>query len=83
MTARQAILQSAGPSHYIVPFDCDECIATVAHKQLVRPAVPVVDGECWVNWNGEEYCAKVVAMGELATVKEAQAEILKKLDEQH
>lgn len=79
MTARQAILQSAGPSHCVVQFDCDECAATV---EVVRPPVPVVGRECWVNWNGEDYSAKVLAMGDSATAKQAKAEILRKLDDQ-
>ena len=49
--ARQAILQSAGPSHCVVQFDCDECVITVTCKQVVRPPVSVVGGECWVNWS--------------------------------
>ena len=68
MTARQAILQSVGPSHYVVQFDCDECIATVNRKQLVRPPLPLLGEQCWINWNGEDYSAKVVAMGDLVVL---------------
>ena len=45
MTDRQAVLkaiqESAGPSHYLVQFDCDECISIITRKQLFRPPVPV------------------------------------------
>lgn len=80
MTSRQTILQSAGPSHYIVQFDCDECIATITHKQLVRPPLPLLRDQYWINWNGEDYLAKILAMGDLATAKKAKAEILQDLD---
>ena len=81
MTPRQAVLQSFGPSHYVVQFDCDECISTISRKQLVRPLQPHLGERCWVNWNGEDYSAKVIAMGDLATVKKAEADILLHLDE--
>ena len=81
MTARQAILLSAGPSHYVVQFDCDECIATVNRKQLVRPPLPILGEQCWINWNGEDYSAKVVTMGELATAKKAEVDILQHLED--
>ena len=82
MTARQAILQSAGPSHYVVQFDCDKCIATVYCKQLVRPPLPILREQCWINWTGEDYSAKVLAMGDLATAKKAELDILEHLDAQ-
>ena len=83
MTDRQAVLkaihESAGPSHYLVQFDCDECISIIRRKQLLRPPVPVVSGECWVNWNGEEYSAKVLAIGDQETMKQTETDILKHL----
>jgi hypothetical protein len=83
MTHRQAYLKaihdSAGPSHYLVQFDCDECISIITRKQLLRPPVPVVDGECWINWNGEEYSAKVLAVGDQAAMKQTEADILNRL----
>ena len=83
MTDRQAVLkaiqESAGPSHYLVQFDCDECISIITRKQLLRPSVPVVNGECWVNWNGEEYSAKVLAVGDQAAMKQTEADILNHL----
>ena len=81
MTPRQAVLQSFGPSHYVVQFDCDECISTISRKQLVRPPQPHLGEQCWVNWNGEDYSAKVIAMSDLATVKKAEADILLHVDE--
>ena len=49
MTDRQGVLKaihkSAGPSHYLVQFDCDECISIITRKQLLRPPVPVADME--------------------------------------
>ena len=85
MTDRQNILrviqESTGPSHYLVQFDCDECISVITHKQLLRPANPAVNGECWVNWNGEEYSAKVLALGDQEAVKQMEANVLKHLDQ--
>lgn len=80
MTARQTILRSAGPSHDVVQFDCDECIATITHKQLVRPPLPLLRDQYWMNRNGEDYSAKILVIGDLATAKKAKAEILQDLD---
>ena len=79
LTILKVIQESAGPSHYLVQFDCDECISIITRKQLLRPSVAVVNGECWVNWNGEEYSAKVLAVGDQAAMKQAEADILNHL----
>ena len=79
LTILKVIQESAGPSHYLVQFDCDECISIITRKQLLRPSVAVVNGECWINWNGEEYSAKVLAVGDQAAMKQAEADILNHL----
>ena len=74
-----SVIESADPSHYLVQFDCDECILIITRKQLLRPPVLVADGECWINWKGEENSAKVLAMGDRAAMKQTETDILKHL----
>ena len=63
-TERRAILESVGPSHYVVHFDEDSCVACVPKKLVLMPANPSVGDTCSVQWSdGVEYAAKVVAMG--------------------
>lgn len=53
-----------GPSHYVVHFHVDECLACVPKKNILRPNKPAVDSDCTVLWSdGSEYTATVVAMG--------------------
>ncbi len=54
-----------GPSHYVVHFHEDDCIACVPKKHILRPTTPTVGDECCVRWSdGTEYTATVMAMGE-------------------
>lgn len=43
--------------------------------------MPILGEECWVNWNGEDYSAKVLAMGDQCTAKKTEADILKRLED--
>ena len=63
-TERRAILETVGPSHYVVHFDEDDCIARIPRKSMVRPSMPSVGDTCSVKWSdGVEYTATVLAMG--------------------
>ena len=63
-TERRAILETVGPSHYVVHFDEDDCIARIPRKSMVRPSMPSVGDTCSVEWSdGVEYTATVLAMG--------------------
>lgn len=74
MTARQAILKTAQPSYYLVQFDVDECVSIVQRRHLLEPAIPSVADACRVRWSGDEYTARVLAMGDEATVRRAEEE---------
>ncbi len=53
-----------GPSHFVVHFDVDECVACLPKKLMLRPADPSVGDSCTVQWSdGLEYAATVLAMG--------------------
>ena len=80
MTARQVILKTACPSHYLVRFECDECLSIVKRKNVVEPTVPSVGDVCRVEWSGVEYMAKLLAMGDEATVKRAEKEFIKSIE---
>ena len=80
MTARQAILKTACPSHYLVKFECDDCLSVVKRKNILEPPVPAVGDEYRVDWNGVEYTAKILAMGDEATVKRAEKDFLKSVE---
>ncbi len=55
----------AGPSHFVIKFDVDGCVACVPKKRMVRPSDPSIGSTCTVRWSdGVEYAATVVAMGE-------------------
>ena len=57
-------LSSVGPSHYVVHFIDDDCIACVPKKVIVTPPDPIVGDACCVQWSdGVEYAATVLAMG--------------------
>ena len=81
---RQSVKQlksSIAPSsHYLVKFECDECISVIKHKNILKPPLPLVGDECWVDWNGVEYAAKVLVVGNEATVKRAEKDLLKSMD---
>lgn len=77
---RQAIQLSSIPSHYVVQFDCDECICVITRKQLLTPAVPSVGEEATVLWNGEEYSAKIMAMGDSTSAHQAERAILRSME---
>ena len=83
MIARQALLQAismtTGASHYVVQFECDECVS-VPCKLILNPPVPSVGDECCVEWSGEEYTAKVLVMGDEQQARNAECEYLKALD---
>jgi hypothetical protein len=61
LTARQAVLKLTGVSHYVVKFECDKCIRVIPRKFLLDP---LVGDECRVEWSGEEYAAKILAVGD-------------------
>ena len=42
--------------------------------------VPSVGDECRVDWNGVEYTAKGLAVGDKVTVKKAEKDLLKSMD---
>jgi len=63
-TERLAILEIVGPSHYVVHFDEDDCIARAPRKSVVKPSMPSVGDACSVEWSdGVEYTATVLATG--------------------
>lgn len=80
MTARQAIIKTAQPSHYLVQFEIDECVSIVQRKHLLEPPIPSVGEACRVEWSGEEYTAKLLAMGSEVTVRKAEEEYLTSID---
>lgn len=60
-----------GPSHYVVHFHEDKCLACVPKKNILRPnnPYPAVDDDCTVLWSdGSEYTATVVAMGKFGVL---------------
>ena len=84
-TERQSVKQlksvTAPSSHYLVRFNCDECISVIKHKNILEPPLPSVGDECRVNWNGVEYAAKVLVVGdEKKTVKRTEKDFLKSMD---
>ena len=83
MTDRQALLQAisktTGASHYVVQFEVDQCISVVPRKRLLDPPVPSVGDECRVEWSGDEYTAKILAMGDEQQARKAECEYLKAL----
>ena len=83
-TLRQSVKQlksSTTPSsHYLVKFECDECISIIKHKNILEPPLPLVGDKCWVDWNGGEYAAKVLVVGDEVTVKRAEKDLLKSID---
>ena len=56
---RQAILKLTRVSHYVVQFECDECISVLPCKLLLDPPEPSDGDECCTEWSGEEYTAKI------------------------
>ena len=59
-----ACLSFVGPSHYVVHFSDDDCVACVPKKVIVTPPEPIVGDACRVQWSdGMEYAATVLAMG--------------------
>ena len=81
LTTRQAILKLTGVSHYVVQFECDKCIGVIPRKRLLDPPEPSVGDECRVEWSGEEYTAKVMAMGDDQQARKAEVELLKGLNQ--
>ena len=81
MTARQAILKTAQPSHYLVLFEIDECVSIIQRKHLLDPPIPSIGDVCRVQWSGEEYSSKLLAMGDEAAVKKAEVDYLTALDD--
>ena len=83
MAVRQALLEAisktTGASHYVVQFEVDQCISVVPRKLLLDPPVPSVGDECRVEWSGDEYTAKILAMGDERQVRKAECEYLKAL----
>ena len=75
-SVKQLKSETAPSSHYLVRFECDECIS-IKHKNILEPPLPSVGDECWVNWNGVEYAAKVLAVGDEKAVKRAKEDFLK------
>ena len=75
-TERQSVKQLkseiAPSSHYLVRFECDERISVIKHKNILEPPLPSVGDKCRVNWNGVEYAAKVLAVGDEKAVKRAE-----------
>ena len=84
MTTRESIIQAihltTTPSHYVMQFDCDECVCVLTRKQLLAPSVPSVGSEATVLWNGVEYSAKILAMGDSASAYKAERAILLSMD---
>ena len=55
-----------GPTHFVVFFDDDECVACVPKKLILNPARPGVGDVCTVQWSDDViYTAKVLTMGKL------------------
>ena len=83
MTDRQALLQAIlmtmGASHYVVQFECDEYISIVPCRLLLDPPVPSVGDKCRVEWSGDEYTAKILAMGDEQQARNTESEYLKAL----
>ena len=77
---RQLKSSTTPSSHYLVKFECDECISIIKHKNILEPPLPRVGDECRVDWNGVEYAAKVLVVGDKATVKRAEDDLLKSMD---
>ena len=84
VTERQSVKElkskTAPSSHYLVRFKCDECISVVKHKNILELLVPSVGDECRVDRNGVEYTAKVLTIGDEVTVKKAEKDLLKSMD---
>ena len=84
VTERQSVKElkseTAPSSHCLVRFECDECISVVKHKNVQEPPVPSVGDKCRVDWNGVEYTAEVLAVGDKITVKKAEKDLLKSMD---
>ena len=53
-------------------FDVDECVSIVQRRHLLEPAIPSVGDACRVRWSGDEYTARILAMGDEATVRRAE-----------
>ena len=81
MTARQAILKTAQPSHYLVQFEIDECVGIVPRRHLLEPPIPSINDVCRVRWSGEEFTASILAMGEEATMRKAEKDFLESIKE--
>ena len=71
---------TAPSSHYLVRFNCDECISIIKRKNILEPPLPSIGDECRVNWNCVEYAAKVLAVGDEKAVKKAEKDFLKSVD---
>ena len=57
-------LSFIGPSHHVVHFSDDDCVACVPKKVILTPPEPTVGDACRVQWSdGMEYAATVLAMG--------------------
>ena len=82
-TLRQSVKQlksSTTPSsHYLVKFECDECISVIKRMNILELPLPLVGDECRMDWNGVEHAAKVLVVGDEATVKRAE-DSLKSID---
>ena len=83
-TLQQSVKQlkrsTAPSSHYLVKFECDECISVIKNKIILEPPLPLVGDECWVDWNGVEYAVKVLVVGDEAAMKRAEKDLLKLID---
>lgn len=64
----------------MVKFHCDECVSVITRKQLFSPPVPSIGDEACVIWNGEQYSATILAMGDQVSAQEAERKILKSLE---
>ena len=60
-------------------FECDECISVVPCRLLLDPPMPSVGDECCIEWSGDEYTAKIVAMRDEQQARNAESEHLKAL----
>ena len=65
----------------MIQFKCDKCVSVVPQKRLLHPPVPSVGDECHVEWNGDDYTAKVLAMGDEQQARKAECEYLKTLNQ--
>ena len=81
LTTRQVIVKLTGVRHYVVRFECDECICVIPRKFLLDPPKPSVGDECLVEWSGEEYTATILVMGDEQEARKAENELLKALDQ--